>query len=411
MMRACFTVSPSGPISVGAARIALLGYLHARRHSGRFRLRFYDVGNDHARADYVAAIERELRWLGIDWDESQRQSQGLSEYLQAFERLQRTGRVYPAVDNRESRTKRGSQSCWKFRLSDRTVGWHDLVLGPCTVALHAIADPVVLQADGTPAACLAGVVDDIATDVTDVIRCRTSVQATAVEVDLRAALDHGRGPRFAHLPALEDAGEKRLARRVDARTLRSLRRDGVENVALAAYLARLGTQDAVEPTSLPQLSTTFDLGHFSPQPAPFKAATLLALNRRVLASSDLTSVKDRLPPGATEAFWLAIRTELDLLGEARGWWDVVAGSIVPPRVAETRLLGLALDLLPHEPWNGTVWHDWIDALARASGWCAEALALPLRLALTGEDGGPELAALLPLIGRARAIQRLRLALQ
>ena len=117
----------------------------------------------------------------------------------------------------------------------------------------------------------------------------------------------------------------------------------------------------------------------------------------------------RLPPGATDAFWLAVRGELDLLNEARGWWDVVAGAIVPPEIPEPELLTTALELLPPELWHDSVWQDWTAALAEATGRSGEALALPLRLALTGEDGGPDMAALLPLIGRARAAQRLHAA--
>jgi glutamyl-tRNA synthetase len=233
-----------------------------------------------------------------------------------------------------------------------------------------------------------------------------------VAIDLYQALNgNAPGPRFAHLPPLEDAGEKRLARRVDARTLRSLRHDGVEGAALAAYLARIGTRLPPEAASLQSLATNFDLGQFSAQPTPFKAATLLALNRQVLRSLDFAAVVDRLPPGATDSFWLAVRGELDLLNEARGWWDVVAGSIVPPEIPERELLATALELLPAEPWNGAVWRDWTSALADATGRSGEALALPLRLALTGEDGGPDLAALLPLIGRVRAVHRLQVAAQ
>jgi glutamyl-tRNA synthetase len=121
-------------------------------------------------------------------------------------------------------------------------------------------------------------------------------------------------------------------------------------------------------------------------------------------------VADRLPDGATEAFWEAVRGNLDLLSEARGYWDVVAGSIVPPPIEnEGDFLRTALDLLPPEPWNGDVWQLWTDALKAATGRKGKALFLPLRLALTGEDHGPELKALLPLIGRSRASERLRTA--
>lgn len=442
MIRTRFAAVPTAPMTVGTARIALLNYLHARRYGGQMLLRFAGLA-PQATPDHAAAIEHDLRWLGIDWDETFCQSERRALYDEAADRLKQAGRLYPCFESdaelrakRDHRVKRGQpptydrgmlkltpaqrqaaeaggkQPYWRFLLADRTVEWRDLVLGHREVALPSLSDPIVVQADGTPTRAFAGIVDDLDTGITDLVRSDTQVTASAVAIDLYEAL--GAPPsrlRFAHLPPLEDAGEKRLARRVDARTLRSLRHDGVEGAALAAYLARVGTPVAPEAAPLPVLAASFDLSQFSPQPTPFKAATLLALNRQVLRSLDFAAVADRLPAGATDSFWLAVRGDLDLLNEARGWWDVVAGSIVPPEIAERGLLATALDLLPPEPWNGTVWQDWTAALTQATGRAGEALVMPLRLALTGEDGGPDLGALLPLIGRARAVHRLQVAAQ
>jgi glutamyl-tRNA synthetase len=446
MTRVRFAALPTGPLTVGTARIALLNFLHARRHHGHLLLRFADL-TPRSAPEHAAAIEHDLDWLGIEWDATLRQSEQSAVYTEAADTLKRAGRLYPCFETeaelrakRDRRVKRGlppiydramlqltraqrdaaeaggKRPYWRFLLSDRTVEWRDLVLGHREVALPSLSDPIVLLADGTPTRAFAGVVDDLATGITDLVRSETQVTASAVAIDLYEALS-GDASRlsFAHLPPLEDAGEKRLARRVDARTLRSLRHDGVEGAALSAYLARVGTpivpQASPETASLQTLAATFDLSQFSPQPTPFKAAALLALNRQVLRSLDFPVVADRLPAGATDSFWLAVRGELDLLNEARGWWDVVAGSIVPPEIPERDLLATALELLPSEPWNGKVWQDWTAALGDATGRSGEALALPLRLALTGEDGGPDLAALLPLIGRARAVYRLQVAAQ
>jgi glutamyl-tRNA synthetase len=442
MIRARFAAVPIGPITVGTARIALLNFLHARRYGGHLLLRFADLA-PRATPEHAAAIEHELRWLGIDWDATLRQSERTALYEEAADTLKRAGRLYPCFESqaelrakRDHRVKRGQPSTydramlqitpaqlaaaeaggkrpyWRFLLSDRTVEWRDLVLGHREAALRSLSDPIVLQPDGKPTRAFAGIVDDLATGITDLVRSETQVTASSVAIDIHEALGGDASRlRFAHLPPLEDAGEKRLARRVDARTLRSLRHDGVEGAALAAYLARIGTPALPEAASLQALAPTFDLSQFAAQPTPFKAATLLALNRQVLQSVDFATVSPRLPPGATDSFWLAVRGELDLLNEARGWWDVVAGTIVPPEIPERGLLATALELLPPEPWSGAIWRDWTAALATATGRSGEALALPLRLALTGEDGGPDLAALLPLIGRARAMHRLRVAAQ
>ncbi len=442
MIRVRIAAVPTGPVTVGTARLALLNCLHARHHGGHLLLRFADLA-PQATPEHQAAVEHDLRWLGIDWDATLRQSERRALYEDAADRLKRAGRLYPCFESeaelharRDQRVRRGQppvydramlrltstqladaeaggkRPYWRFLLSGRTVEWRDLVLGRREVALPSLSDPIVLQADGTPTRAFAGSVDDLETGITDLVRGETQVPATAVLIDLHEAL--GGDPshlRFAHLPPLGEAGEKRPARRMDARTLRSLRHDGVEGTSLAAYLARVGTNLPAEAAPLQALAATFDLSRFAAQPAPFRAATLLALNRQVLQSLDFAAVADRLPPGATDSFWQAVRGHLDLLNEARGWWDVVAGSIVPPEIAERGLLKAALELLPPEPWNGRVWQDWTAALAGATGCSGEALALPLRLALTGEDGGPDLAALLPLIGRARAVHRLQVAAQ
>ena len=130
----------------------------------------------------------------------------------------------------------------------------------------------------------------------------------------------------------------------------------------------------------------------------------------MLQGTTFDDVAARLPQGATEAFWTAVRGNIDLLSEARGWWDVVAGNIVPPVVeGEGEFLRQAAEALPGEPWDAEVWDRWIAALKAASGRNGRSLFLPLRLALTGEEHGPELRALLPLIGRLRTMERLRLA--
>jgi glutamyl-tRNA synthetase len=258
---------------------------------------------------------------------------------------------------------------------------------------------------------LAGALDDIALGITHAIQASERVATTAIQQDMRQAL--GADPRvirYAHLPAIEEAGGSRTGRRIAGRTLRSLRNDGIEAAALVAYLARLGTPHAPEAKSLNDLAQPFDLAQIAPTAARFDPVALLATNRTVLGQLAFADVASRLPSGATETFWLAVRGKLDLLKEARGWWDVVAGTIVPPEIEQGReILSVALDLLPAEPWNGGVCAEWVDAVSQATRLDPDRLIAPLRLALTGEDGGPGLDELLPLMGRARAVNRLQVA--
>ncbi|MBV9813423.1 MAG: glutamate--tRNA ligase, partial [Acetobacteraceae bacterium] len=244
-----------------------------------------------------------------------------------------------------------------------------------------------------------------------IIRGEDHVTNTGVQLDLVRAL--GAEPdRFAwgHHPLLLDEAGEKLSKRIGSLTLKGLRNDGIEPDAITSYLARLGSSADPAPATLAELAADFDLSRFSSSPPRFDIRQLTALNRRILHSAPFERVASRLPPGATEAFWNAVRGNLDLLREARGFWDVVAGEIVPPMIeGEGEFLRTALDVLPPEPWDGEVWPRWTEALKAATGRKGRALFMPLRLALTGDDHGPEMKALLPLIGRTRTASRLRAA--
>ena len=441
-MKLRFAPSPTGLLHVGNVRAALANYLLARRHGGEFLLRFDDTDTARNKPELADAIQEDLHWLGIEWNESFHQSDRMDLYKQAARKLEHDGRLYPCFESeaelqakRDQRTRRhqppvydramlrltpeqrtaaeagGKVPYWRFRLSDRAQGWHDLVLGDRQVKLPTISDPVLIRADGTPLYTFTSVVDDLATGITHIVRGEDHVTNTAVQLDIWGAL--GGNPltvSFAHLPLLVDNDGGKLSKRLGSLTLRSLRQDGVEPSAVTSYLARVGTSDDPAPLDMAALAAGFELSHFSKSSPRFDVAQLLAMNRKVLHGLPFDTVRDRLPPGATPAFWDAVRGNLDMLAEARGWWDVIAGHIVPPVIdGEADFLRQALDSLPPEPWTAEIWQDWTGALRQATGRKGRALFHPLRLALTGEDHGPEMRGLLPLMGRRRAAERLSVA--
>ncbi|MGE0224669.1 MAG: glutamate--tRNA ligase [Acetobacteraceae bacterium] len=441
-MRVRYAPTPVGHLFLGGARLALANFLHARRHDGYFLLRFDDLDRDRARPDFAEAIEQDLRWLGLTWDACMFQSERTALYDAAIARLKQTGQLYPCFESEEElrakrdyRQKRGQPTVydramlrltpeqraaaeasgkrphWRFRLSDRTLAWHDMIQGPRQAKLPAVSDPILVRADGRSAPVLASVVDDIDTGITHVIRADDSAAHTAIQIELFEAL--GADPRlvtFAHLPPLPELGQSRLGRRAGSLTLRGLRSDGIVPQALASWLARAGAAADLPPTEIADLAGSFDLRRLSRTPPGLDVEALLTLNRQVLVRLEFAAVADRLPAGATEAFWLAVRDGLDLLKEARGWWDVVTGTIVPPVMEdEHELLSGAEALLPPEPWDSAIWQTWTDMLAAETGRDGREVQETLRLALTGEDHGPDLANLLPLIGRHRTANRLRTA--
>jgi glutamyl-tRNA synthetase len=437
-----FAPSPTGYLHPGNARPALLNWLFARKQNGRFILRFDDTDTTRGTPEFAEAIRQDLTWLGLDWDDSFNQSDRMALYEAAAERLKASGRLYPCFESeaelqakRDHRVKRGQPPIydramlkltpeqrakaeangktphWRFRLSDRAIAWTDLVLGAREVKLTAVSDPVLIRADGTPLYTFCSVVDDLDTNVTHIIRGEDHITNTGVQLDILQAL--GGNPTrmsFAHLPLLTGSDGGKLSKRSESISLRSMRADGIEPLAIAAYLAHLGSSADPALMPLPALVADFNFTRFSRSSARFDITQVLGLNRRLLHAMPFEQASPRLPPGATEAFWLAVRGNLDLLSEARGYWDVVAGSIVPPVIeGEAEFLRTALDLLPAEPWDPAIWTSWTDAIRVATGRRGRTLFMPLRLALTGEEHGPELKALLPLMGRARAAQRLAVA--
>jgi len=436
-----FAPSPTGLIHIGNARTALLNWLFALREGGRFILRFDDTDVERSRLEYADAIEADLAWLGIVPDLKCRQSERMAIYDEAAARLRATGRLYPAYETSEELDRRrkrqqalgrppiydraalrlsdadraaleaqGRRPHWRFRLDSIEVAWPDLVRGASHIDCASLSDPVLVREDGTYLYTLPSVVDDIDLGVTHVLRGEDHVTNTAVQIQIFQALA-GKAPLFGHHNLLTNASGEGLSKRTGALSIASLRASGVEALAVAALAVLVGSADAVRPVaSLGELAATLDLAHLSRGAARFDEAELRALSARTLHTLPFAAVRERLVeigvegPRA-EALWTVARGNLSELNEARDWWTVAYGTIAPI-VEEPEFLAQASACLPAEPWDGATWGAWTAALKTQTGRKGRALFHPLRLALTGRESGPELAALLPLIGRVRALGRL-----
>ena len=439
-MKVRFAPSPTGWLHVGNARPALANWLEARKRGGSFTLRLDDTDAERSKPEYAQGIEEDLRWLGLDWDAFFRQSDRLERYAAAAELLKKKGVLYPCFESeeelnfkRDQRRKQGRAPIYdraalrmtpdqleralangktpyyRFKLNTRSVTWQDGVLGERVVKLPSLSDPVLIRADGSFLYTFTSVVDDLETGITHIIRGEDHVTNTGIQIDIIEALS-GRPNRihFAHMPLLTDAEGGQLSKRLGSISLRQFRRDGIEPEAITGYLAALGSSRDPAPAAPRDLVRDWDITRISHSPARFDTKQLLALNRRHLHALDFAAVKDRLPDGADEAFWLAIRGNLDLMPEVRDWFDVARGEItVPEQPDESELLKAALESLPAEPWDATTWSAWTAAITAATGKKGKPLFLPLRRALTGEEHGPDLKTFLPLIGRDRVAIRLQ----
>lgn len=434
-----FAPSPTGHLHVGNLRTALQNWLHARAHGGRFVLRIDDT--DRARSDesYVTAIRDDLAWLGMVPDGEVRQSARFDLYDARLAELVAAGRVYPAYetpDELELRRKillgrglppvydraalaltdaeraaleaDGRRPHWRFRLDHAApIAWDDLVRGPQKFDPARLSDPVIRRADGSWLYLLPSVIDDIDMGITTVARGEDHVSNTAAQIQMFEALGAA-PPAFAHA-ALLTGSEGKLSKRLGSLGVAHFREAGIEPQALVALLARLGTSDPVEPFADPApLIAAFDFARFGRAPARFDEAELAALSARIVHQLDYAQVAGRLPAGMGADAWEAIRPNLATVADARDWWGVIAGPIDAPAIDpdDASFLAKAAELAATIDWAGDPWRALTGALKDATGRKGKPLFLPLRRALTGRDHGPDMAALLPLISKEAALERL-----
>ncbi|MBM3570187.1 MAG: glutamate--tRNA ligase [Alphaproteobacteria bacterium] len=424
-----FAPSPTGLLHVGNARVALINWLHAKSAGGRFVLRLDDTDPERDRPEFVAAIERDLKWLGLDWDLMIRQSDRLDKYAAAAERLKAIGRLYPCYETPEElalwrKTQQAAgrapiyrRFCtgvddrsrpphWRFAIEPGAIDWRDAIHGPLHFEGAAIGDPVLVRADGRPLYTLSSVVDDLDLGIASIVRGDDHIANTAVQIQLFSALGgQAEALTFGHLPLLTDAAGQGLSKRLGSLSLQSLREQGIEALAVVSYLARLGsTQDIAPLADLAEAKRGFGLGMFNKASPKFDPAELARLNARLLHGLAFEAVRARVP-GLDPALWDAVRGNLATLTEIAYWQMVVAGPLAGT-IEDQALCAKAAEILPAEPWDGASWSAWTKALSEATGHKGRALFHPLRLALTGREQGPEMKALLPLIGRGRAAARL-----
>ncbi|WP_413992978.1 glutamate--tRNA ligase [Labrys okinawensis] len=435
-----FAPSPTGYIHIGNIRTALLNWCVAKRDGGQFILRYDDTDTARSRQEYADAIRQDLIWLGMVPDLELRQSDRLPLYDAATAALRAAGRLYPCYETEEELDRRralqkarglppvydraalrltdvqkaaleaeGRRPHWRFLLNHRRVEWEDGVRGPAHIDTSSLSDPVLVRADGSYLYTLTSVIDDIDLGVTHIVRGEDHVTNTAVQIEIFESLG-GKVPVFAHHNLLTTLSGEGLSKRTGALSIRSLREDGFEPMAVSSLALLTGTSEAVRPVaSLEELAKLVDLSRISRAPARFDPAEIQVLNARLLHETPYAAVAERLAAlgvGGGETFWQVVRSNIVKLAETKGWWDVVTGPVASD-VEDATFLSRAAAVLPPGPWDETTWSTWTDAVKVETGAKGKALFMPLRQALTGLDHGPELKGLLPLIGREQVLARLK----
>ncbi len=445
-MKVRFAPSPTGYLHVGNCRTALINWLYARHNKGRFLMRLDDTDLERSEKKYAEALSEDWAWLGLDFDEFEKQSNRLHRYEEVIQKLKKDGRLYacyetpeelkykrkvclnagkPPIYDREGLNlteekinayeAEGRKPHWRFLLTNDAVDWDDLVRGPVHFDGEKLSDPILIREDGSPVYTIASVVDDIDLDVTHIIRGEDHVANTAIQLQLIKAV--GGDPKkftFAHLALIAGSEGEGLSKRFGSLSLRELRKDGILPMALISYLAKIGTSDAIQPFyTLDSVVTSFDIHKFARATSKFSMDQLLLINKKIIHGLSYEAAIEHIDlPEMDAEFWQTVRANLDSLNDVHNWWNICRGDVKPVALKEDKdFIKQAIELLPNGHWTENPWDTWSDKLKKETGRKGKTLFKPLRQALTGQEHGPELKILIGLMGLKIVKERLYTAIE
>jgi glutamyl-tRNA synthetase len=431
-----FAPSPTGYIHIGNVRTALMCYLYARKAGGKFMLRIDDTDVERSKEEYVTAIRADLAWLGLNPDLEMRQSQRFARYNEVVEELKKKGRIYacyetqeelefkrkiqlgrglPPVYDRsslklseEERQKfiaEGRKPHWRFQLDSTDIEWNDEIRGTIKMNPSTMSDPIVIRENGEYTYMLPSTVDDVDMKVTNVIRGEDHISNTAIQIQIFKAMG-ATVPSFAH-SSLIKTKEGKLSKREGKGAVSELREMGIQPMAINSFLAKIGTSDPVQlRDNLEQLVAEFDIKRFGKAPTMYDFEDILRLNTKALHEIEFEEIKEKLPAGMTKEFWNTVRLNVENIDDAALWWKICHEEIsASVSDSDKDFLKEAASLLP-QTLDEKAWDSWVNELKAKSGRKGKTLFMPLRIALTGMEHGPEIKNLLPLINRDVILKRL-----
>ena len=420
-VRVRFAPSPTGLLHLGGARTALFNYLFAHHNDGTLILRIEDTDRARSRNEFEHDLLENLGWLGLSFDEGPyRQSERGELYEQAAARLAEKGLAYEAQDE-------DARRALYFRPPDRAGSFRDGLRGE--VPYSKVGDFVILKSDGTPSYNFAAVVDDLDMGITHVIRGEEHIPNTARQALLYRALA-AKEPAFLHLGLILGPDAKKLSKRHGAASIADYRRQGYLPEALVNYLALLGwthSEGKEEFAGLEELVREWDPSRLGASPAIFDPDRLLSLNARHIRRLPAGELRRRLEPFLEEPLPQgrelqvveAIREDMRLLSDAPRLVGNLLGPVDPDAFAgelpesSEEVFANAAETLDGRRLDSL--EDAQDLVGELRAWAKERgirtrdLLHPLRLALTGQNRGPEMARLFAVLGAEEARERIESA--
>jgi glutamyl-tRNA synthetase len=433
-----FAPSPTGKLHLGNIRAALVNWLFCCQQGGEFILRIDDTDRARSTKENEDAIKEDLKWLGINWHDTFRQSERFDRYNAVVEKLKADGRLYPCYETSEELDMKrkiqlgrgqppvydraalsltadeiaafeaeGRTPHWRFKLNvPARIEWSDKIRGFVSIDMASVSDPILIRGDGSFLYTLPSVIDDIDYGITHIVRGEDHVTNSAVQVQIFEAIG-GTAPEMAHFALLTGKGGEGLSKRYGAMSISEFRDDaGLEPMAITSLIARVGTSEPIDAfASIDPLIEGFDFGKFGRATAKLDPDELEWLNTKILRMTPYADLKDRLE-GIDETFWNAIQPNINKLTDVKDWLSIINGPVTPV-IEDMDHIAKTLDLLPEGELTGESWGEWTGRVKAETGVKGKALFMPLRQALTGQNHGPDMGVLLPLIGRDRVVARLK----
>jgi nondiscriminating glutamyl-tRNA synthetase len=444
-----FAPSPTGSLHLGNARTAFFSHLWARKTGGRFILRIEDTDVERSERRFRDALLEDLRWIGLDWDEGPdvggpsapyAQSERGAWYAELFARLEAEARAYPCYCTPEElelsrklqrmagkppryagtcraltaaeRAAQGRKPTLRFAVpADATIEFEDLVHGPQRFLSNDIGDFIIRREDGTSAFFFCNAVDDAAMGVTHVLRGDDHLTNTPRQLMLLDALNMRR-PSYGHVGLLVGADGAPLSKRHGSTSVQEFRERGFLPAALLNHLFRLGHTADVDRWLAPaEMPAHFRAEHLGRAPARFEESQLIHWQKETLQRMSAAEIGAWLGLADSAAFVGLVRHNVVLPKDATPWLAVVQGDLPPLGPDEQRVIAaagpqfFAAAAAALEP-SGADLHLLAKILKERTGRGGADLYMPLRVALTGQTHGPELAPLLKLMPLATARGRL-----
>jgi glutamyl-tRNA synthetase len=444
MTKICrFAPSPTGFLHVGNIRAAIINFLYAKKIGGKFFLRLDDTDIERVRDEYREMILQDMAWLGLSYDELHKQSARLETYEAAKNKLIANGRLYECFETAEelnlqrkaqvasgiapiynraalkltaeqkkSLRDQGLTPHYRFLLEDKITAWDDKIKGRITYEGRHFSDPVLVRDNGVPTYTFCSVVDDVEMKITDIIRGEDHITNTAIQIQIFEALG-SKAPDFAHLSLIK-ASEGKISKREGGFDVKSLRAEGYEPMAIINLLAQIGTSDSLKIyKNFDELVNSFSFAKFSKSAMNYDITELNNINQKLLQSFDFTEVTAHLKElkineEISEKFWNGIKLNIGFLSEITQWSEIFNKEFrFQNQESDKEFLRQAASLLPENSEDENCWNLWLNEIKQKTTRKGKDLFMPIRLALSGKEHGPELKLLVNLIKREEILKRLK----